>query len=45
MSKKDLYPVQVLNVNPYSIIIGSFIFAVIFFAIGSFWRYYIPMGV
>ena len=41
---QDLRKPKEISINPMSIIIGSFIFAIIFFAIGSLWRYYIVMG-
>lgn len=41
---QDLRKPQEITVNPLSIIVGSFIFAIIFFAIGSLWRYYLVIG-
>lgn len=41
---KRLNKPQEISINTYSIFIGSFIFALIFFAIGSLWRYYVWVG-
>lgn len=45
MSRRDLHQVQEVSINTNTIIIGSFVFAIIFFTIGAMWRYYIPMGI
>lgn len=39
--KKD--PIEV-NINPWAIIIGAFIFALVFWVIGTLFRYYVYVG-
>ena len=33
-----------IAINPNSVVICSVIFAIIFFTLGTLWRYYIPIG-
>lgn len=37
-------PIEI-RINPYMVVLMSFIFAVIFFAIGTAFRHYVPLGV
>lgn len=42
---KSLYSQQEVYISPWTILIGSFTFALIFFLIGTVWKYYITIGV